>query len=131
MFHLVSQFVGFGEPNIYHDSGIFYKESGRFWRRSVIVINIYTSQEMIMRGGVRCMVFRKEGNVNCTCFSFIFIIPCDHIIVLFSLSGESNPRITHPQCMNFQHFLPISDYNSDCFTKTHSNTQRLWVIFDK
>ena len=60
-----------------------------------------------MRGGVRCMVFRKEGNVNCTCFSFIFIIPCDPIIVLFSLSGESNPRITHSQCMNFQHFYQL------------------------
>ena len=41
--------------------GLFYKEVGRLWREYVRVINIYTSQEMIMRGGVRCMFFRKEG----------------------------------------------------------------------
>ena len=48
---------GLGEPNIYHDLGVFYKEVGRLWREYVRVINIYTSQEMIMRGGVRCMFF--------------------------------------------------------------------------
>jgi len=25
---------GLGEPNIYHDSGVFYKEVGRLWRVS-------------------------------------------------------------------------------------------------
>ena len=28
MFHLVSQLVGLGEPNIYHDLGVFYKNVG-------------------------------------------------------------------------------------------------------
>ena len=28
MFHLVSLLVGLGEPNIYHDSGVFYKNVG-------------------------------------------------------------------------------------------------------
>jgi len=28
MFHLVSQLVGLGEPNIYHDSWVFYKKMG-------------------------------------------------------------------------------------------------------
>ena len=106
-------------------------EGNLIWREFLGVINIYTSQEMIMRGGVRCMFFIWRKGSLWPIFSFIFIIPCDPFLVLFSLSGESNPRITHSQCMNFQHFLPISDYNSDCFTKTHSNTQRLWVIFDK
>ena len=34
---------GLGEPNIYHDSGVFYKEVGRLWWEFVRVINIYTS----------------------------------------------------------------------------------------
>ena len=25
---------GLGEPNIYHDSGVFYKEVGRLWKES-------------------------------------------------------------------------------------------------
>jgi len=28
MFHLVSQLVSLGEPNIYHDLGVFYKKVG-------------------------------------------------------------------------------------------------------
>jgi len=28
MFHLVSLLVGLGEPNIYHNSGVFYKKVG-------------------------------------------------------------------------------------------------------
>ena len=34
MFHLVSFWFVLGEPNIYLDSGVFYKKLGRLWRVS-------------------------------------------------------------------------------------------------
>ena len=41
-----------GEPYIYHDSGVDYKEVGRLWWEFVRVINIYTSQVIIIVDGV-------------------------------------------------------------------------------
>ena len=43
MSHLGYLLVVIGEPYIYHDSGVDYKEVGRLWWEFVRVINIYTS----------------------------------------------------------------------------------------